>query len=122
MPQGVWPVIIDIPCGPASSTSPCLQNKELVDKVEGADAAEISRRVERWATATVLPAPTAVIKPLSDLTKWLEQLTHASPVMLFMKGSPEDPKCKFSRRAVDLLKEAGVSFGSFSKLSLVMGR
>lgn len=33
--------------------------------------------------------------------------------MLFMKGSPDGPKCKFSRRAVELLTAAGASFGSF---------
>ncbi|KAG5002144.1 hypothetical protein JHK87_023216 [Glycine soja] len=34
-----------------------------------------------------------------------------------MKGTPEEPKCGFSRKAVDVLKEERVKFGSFDALS-----
>jgi glutaredoxin-related protein len=37
--------------------------------------------------------------------------------MLFMKGSPEGPKCGFSRRAVAVLKGLGVKYGSFDILT-----
>ena len=36
--------------------------------------------------------------------------------MLFMKGSPDAPRCGFSRRIVALLRERGVAFGSFDIL------
>ncbi|KAK9085245.1 hypothetical protein Sjap_025656 [Stephania japonica] len=47
----------------------------------------------------------------------LQQLVQSHPVMLFMKGSPEQPKCGFSRKVVDALKEEGVQFGTFDILS-----
>lgn len=47
----------------------------------------------------------------------LQQLSDSHPVMLFMKGSPEEPKCGFSRKVVDILKEEKVKFGSFDILS-----
>ncbi|KAK9092532.1 hypothetical protein Syun_027443 [Stephania yunnanensis] len=47
----------------------------------------------------------------------LQQLVQSHPVMLFMKGSPEQPKCGFSRKVVDVLKEEGVEFGTFDILS-----
>lgn len=37
--------------------------------------------------------------------------------MLFMKGSPQAPRCKFSRAMVDLLAGAGAQYGSFDILS-----
>ncbi|XVF40507.1 hypothetical protein PTKIN_Ptkin01aG0119100 [Pterospermum kingtungense] len=51
------------------------------------------------------------------LKKRLQQLIDSHPVMLFMKGSPEEPKCGFSRKVVDILKDEGVQFGTFDILS-----
>ncbi|KAL2455311.1 Monothiol glutaredoxin-S17 [Forsythia ovata] len=47
----------------------------------------------------------------------LEQLVNSSPVMLFMKGKPDDPRCGFSSKVVNALKEEGVDFGSFDILT-----
>jgi len=46
----------------------------------------------------------------------LDTLIKRDAVMLFMKGEPSAPKCGFSRQAVELLQEHGVSFGSFNIL------
>ncbi|XP_010529416.1 PREDICTED: monothiol glutaredoxin-S17-like [Tarenaya hassleriana] len=55
---------------------------------------------------------------LTDAIKeCLEQLINSHPVMLFMKGSPEEPRCGFSRKVVNILKEEKVQFGSFDILS-----
>ncbi|XP_022925807.1 monothiol glutaredoxin-S17-like [Cucurbita moschata] len=51
------------------------------------------------------------------LQKKIQQLIDSNPIMLFMKGSPEEPKCGFSRKVVDILKEENVKFGSFDILS-----
>lgn len=37
-------------------------------------------------------------------------------VMLFMKGTPDTPRCGFSRRIVALLREQNVAFSSFDIL------
>ncbi|BFG27756.1 hypothetical protein CerSpe_140300 [Prunus speciosa] len=47
------------------------------------------------------------------LKRRLQQLIDSNPVMLFMKGTPEEPKCKFSKCVIDLLKEKKIKFGSF---------
>lgn len=52
-----------------------------------------------------------------SLKERLQQLVDSHPVFLFMKGSPEQPKCGFSRKVVDVLKDEGVKFGSFDILS-----
>ncbi|KAM5588256.1 hypothetical protein ABKV19_006610 [Rosa sericea] len=51
------------------------------------------------------------------LKKRLQQLIESNPIMLFMKGNPEEPKCGFSQKVVDILKEEKVKFGSFDILS-----
>ncbi|CAJ2678544.1 unnamed protein product [Trifolium pratense] len=53
----------------------------------------------------------------SHLKKRLQELVDSHPVLLFMKGSPEEPKCGFSSKVVDILKEENVKFGSFDILS-----
>ncbi|KAK1309300.1 Monothiol glutaredoxin-S17 [Acorus calamus] len=52
-----------------------------------------------------------------SLNERLQQLVDSHPVFLFMKGSPEQPKCKFSRKVVEILKDEGVEFGSFDILT-----
>ena len=36
--------------------------------------------------------------------------------MLFMKGSPEAPRCGFSRKVVEALNSTGVGYGTFDIL------
>ncbi|SMN21127.1 similar to Saccharomyces cerevisiae YER174C GRX4 Hydroperoxide and superoxide-radical responsive glutathione-dependent oxidoreductase [Maudiozyma saulgeensis] len=46
----------------------------------------------------------------------LTKLVNAAPVMLFMKGTPSEPKCGFSRQLVGILREHQVRFGFFDIL------
>ena len=38
-------------------------------------------------------------------------------VLLFMKGTPDEPRCGFSARSVQILKACGVTFGSVDVLA-----
>ena len=81
---------------------------DLVGKVkENAITANIYRDEVAAANA---PAPV-------PLNRRLASLTSRSPVMLFMKGSPDEPRCGFSRQIVELLQGEKVSFGHFDILS-----
>ncbi|GKV00936.1 hypothetical protein SLEP1_g13542 [Rubroshorea leprosula] len=51
------------------------------------------------------------------LTSRLESLINSSPVMLFMKGKPDEPKCGFSRKVVEILRQEKVDFESFDILT-----
>nr|XP_043619501.1 monothiol glutaredoxin-S17 [Erigeron canadensis] len=53
----------------------------------------------------------------SALTSRLESIINSAPVMLFMKGSPDEPKCGFSRKVVEILREEKVDFKTFDILS-----
>lgn len=43
-----------------------------------------------------------------DTQKKIHELVTSSPVVLFMKGTPQFPQCGFSSRAVQILKACGV--------------
>ena len=56
--------------------------------------------------------------PAADLNTYLGQLIARDEVMLFMKGTPQEPRCGFSRKMVKLLEDHNISnFGSFNILT-----
>lgn len=64
------------------------------------------------ALVKALPSGSVV----ETLEQRLKKLTNQSKVMLFMKGSPQQPQCGFSQRIVNLLNQysaQGVEYGSF---------
>ncbi|ORY50694.1 glutaredoxin [Rhizoclosmatium globosum] len=54
--------------------------------------------------------------PEDDINTRLKELINQSPVMLFMKGNPDGPRCGFSRQIVQLLRDQNVKFGYFDIL------
>lgn len=52
-----------------------------------------------------------------DLDSRIKNLINASPVFLFMKGTPDMPQCGFSANVVKILNHHGVSFKTFNILS-----
>ena len=96
----------------------------LVDTLLGADAPTLTSKTKQHSltasihsgSAPVAPAPAPPpAKP--SIEERLKGLTHSSPVMVFMKGNPEKPRCGFSRQICELLTEAKVKFGTFDILS-----
>ena len=52
-----------------------------------------------------------------DLDVRIKNLVNASPIMLFMKGTPDMPQCGFSANVVKILNHHGVSYKTFNILS-----
>ena len=50
------------------------------------------------------------------LRKQVEQAIADNPVLLFMKGTPEMPRCGFSMRVVGVLSQLGVDYGAIDVL------
>jgi monothiol glutaredoxin len=50
------------------------------------------------------------------LKKQVEQAIADNPVLLFMKGTPEAPRCGFSLRVVGVLEQLGVDYGAIDVL------
>ncbi|KAJ4784228.1 Glutaredoxin family protein [Rhynchospora pubera] len=105
----------------------CKDGK-TVDKLEGANPSGLAEKVAKLAGPAAIEKPQVNVEKLSGtedasggvnkvLKSRLEKLINSNLVFLFMKGSPEEPKCKFSRKVTEILKEEGISFGSFDILT-----
>eukprot|EP00736_Rhodelphis_marinus_P002713 Rmarinus@m.10071 len=100
------------------------EGKEAAPKLVGADAAQLSASVRALGVQFVEDA-VAPSEPKNhpesnlpmDLHNRLASLVKRDPIMIFMKGSPNEPRCKFSRRMMELLKEQNITtFGHFDIL------
>ncbi|PQQ10464.1 monothiol glutaredoxin-S11-like [Prunus yedoensis var. nudiflora] len=117
-----------------------VKDGKVADTSEGAYPSSLVNKIGRVAGKPGEPtaAPPASLETIQELTKEnessqeqiqaqdglddalkrrLQQLINSNRVMLFMKGTPEEPKCKFSRMAVNILKDEEVEFGSFDLLT-----
>jgi len=92
----------------------------VLDRVEGAKAADVSKMVRNLVAQKVaipnLASNETPQKPNEPIEHKLKRLINASPVMLFMKGDPTTPKCGFSRQTIEILNGLDVEFGTFDIL------
>ncbi|KAG0303046.1 Glutaredoxin 3 [Dissophora globulifera] len=58
----------------------------------------------------------ALVPAEKDLKTRMDELVNRAPLMIFIKGSPETPRCGFSKKLVALLADQGVSYDSFDIL------
>ncbi|KAL9236779.1 hypothetical protein vseg_011409 [Gypsophila vaccaria] len=124
-----------------------FKDGKQVDTLEGADPSSLANKVAKIAGAVNPDEPAApaslglaagpsileAVKDLAqskepspihlssghvdDLDQELKKLINSNPIMLFMKGNPEEPKCGFSSEVIDILKKEKVPFGTFDILT-----
>ena len=93
-----------------------LRDDSEVDRINGADVPELTKKLELHSSPYLTAKPPAD-EPKLDLNTRLKQLINKAPVMLFMKGHPEEPKCKFSRATVEILKNHQAVYSTFDILA-----
>ncbi|XP_073541195.1 glutaredoxin-3 [Phyllobates terribilis] len=93
-----------------------FKNSQKIDRLDGAHAPELTKRVQRHASNASPPA-TSNSAPKEDINVRLKKLINVAPCMLFMKGSPQEPQCGFSRQILDILSKHKIRFSSFDILS-----
>jgi glutaredoxin-related protein len=101
-----------------------LSKGDVVDRLEGYDPAALYAKAAQLAdhpaaapANSAQPASQQDAKENTNVNSRLKQLVAKEPVMLFMKGSPEAPRCGFSRKVVEALKQEQIPFGHFDILS-----
>ncbi|KAJ5618654.1 thioredoxin [Penicillium herquei] len=108
------------------SKAPCilfLRGGEILESIRETNATVIDSAIQRHSgiTTSLIPAtpekPALSSEQLEAIFVRLEKLVRTSPVMLFMKGTPQSPACRFSRRLVASLNERNIEYGSFNILS-----
>ncbi|KAI8814536.1 glutaredoxin 3 [Cladochytrium replicatum] len=99
-----------------------VKGASVLDRVDGANAPQLTSLVSKYAKSVVPLAVPANPKSVehdvpSDLNTKLRNLINRSRVVLFMKGTPEAPRCGFSRKTVELLDSLKVPYSTFDILS-----
>jgi monothiol glutaredoxin len=54
-----------------------------------------------------------------ELKEKVEEALRENPVLLFMKGTPEMPRCGFSMRVVGVLEQMGTPYGAIDVLPIL---
>ncbi|KAL4074738.1 thioredoxin-like protein [Scleroderma yunnanense] len=107
-----------------------LRGHTLLDRVEGANATALTESVAKHIStlpsnstqpspseSTVASSPPSSEETKEQLHERIRKLLKQSKVVLFMKGSPDVPRCGFSRKIVALLREKEVVFTHFDILT-----
>lgn len=106
-----------------------INGGSILDRIDGGE--DVSRVTQCYArlsgassnaTKTLASGPATSqeqeqdMVPRQSLNDRLKSLINSSPIVIFQKGTPTEPKCGFSRQAIEMLNEANVSFGYFNIL------
>ncbi|OQR68614.1 glutaredoxin 3-like [Tropilaelaps mercedesae] len=102
-----------------------LLGKSQQEKIVGADPPRFLQKIQELEkkidTACLgdkdTKTATTPVAGSSSLEDRLKGLITQAPIMLFMKGSPQEARCGFSRKAIEILSKHKVKFDSFDILS-----
>ncbi|KAF8071499.1 glutaredoxin [Lyophyllum atratum] len=113
-----------------------LRGHTLLERVSGADAPALTQALAKHVTGQVpkplsqtnqAPAPASNVDLSShpsekqetpeELEQRMRKLMNQSKVVLFMKGSPDAPRCGFSRKISGLLNDNSIEFSHFDILT-----
>ncbi|KAI8587960.1 thioredoxin-like protein [Geranomyces variabilis] len=110
-----------------------VKNGAIATRIEGANAPALTAAVEKYAKLATGPTSSSSNStptpngPSSEqqspeqqhkaLRARLDELVKSNQVMVFIKGTPQQPRCGFSRQLVDLLGGVNVKYGSFNILA-----
>ncbi|KAJ3214623.1 Glutaredoxin 3 [Dinochytrium kinnereticum] len=97
-----------------------IVDNKITQTIEGANAPLLTSSVEKISkmeAAPLLKPDTAATETPAYSAERLKALVSSHPVMIFIKGTPEQPRCGFSRQLLEILGEKGVEYGSFNILA-----
>ena len=92
---------------------------KLIDRVEGFNQSELLKKIQSHINKIHMLSGTIESKTDIDLVveNKMKNLLQSSRVILFMKGTPSDPQCGFSRQACHILDEHQIKYDYFDVLS-----
>ncbi|XP_071827907.1 glutaredoxin-3-like [Apostichopus japonicus] len=95
-----------------------IKNKQVIDRLDGVKVPELTKKVRHHADMNASPPPMPVSQTphKEDINTRLKKLISASSCMLFMKGSPQEPKCGFSKQIVEILNSKNIDYATFDIL------
>ena len=97
----------------------CLRRGQAIKRIDTLDASKLVNIVrEQLRMLEMISADVSgeAADPKETFKVYLKELTSRAPVMIFMKGHPEAPRCGFSKQLVALLAKHDVKYESFDIL------
>jgi len=98
----------------AAPTFVFIKGEKTVDRLDGANAAELTAKVAKYSSKSISDMNKPSTK--QNLNERIKGIINSAMVMLFMKGNPETPRCGFSRQTVTILNEQGFKYSTFDIL------
>uniref|UniRef100_A0A1L8DU36 Putative glutaredoxin-related protein n=2 Tax=Nyssomyia neivai TaxID=330878 RepID=A0A1L8DU36_9DIPT len=86
-----------------------FQSGNAVDRIDGVDIAAFTAKCAKLAGV--------VATDKEKLEERLKALINRHPVMIFMKGNRDTPRCGFSKQLIAIVNETGISYDTFDILS-----
>jgi hypothetical protein len=80
-------------------------------------SAESTTPLSRSDKSPAAPPAVGKVETPEELEERLRRLMTQSNVVLFMKGSPDEPRCGFSRKICGLLRDNKIEFSHFDILT-----
>uniref|UniRef100_A0A914HHT3 Thioredoxin domain-containing protein n=1 Tax=Globodera rostochiensis TaxID=31243 RepID=A0A914HHT3_GLORO len=103
-----------------------FKNGNVAGRVEGFHPAELKDWAVKCSFDAISQNGSGPLPPVEsdasseavceDLNSRLKRLINSARLTLFMKGSPDAPRCGFSRQIVELLRDRNVDFWTFDIL------
>ncbi|XP_046850889.1 glutaredoxin 3-like [Xenia sp. Carnegie-2017] len=93
-----------------------FKNGKEIDRLEGANAPELTKKVEKHGSTLDIPKQNVHVDTTDEnIDEKLKRLINSSPYMLFMKGTPDNPQCGFSKQIINILSPYKI--GTFNILN-----
>ena len=93
---------------------------KAVALIEGSDVPAVTKKIKEVAFKefpfTVSRIPSSA-KDANSLNDRLKALVRRSPIMLFIKGDRDTPRCGFTRQLLQIVQSLNVEFDTFDILS-----
>lgn len=97
----------------------CIIKGQLVRKIDTLEPSKLVKTVEEELRKHALMSvgdTDQKIDPKERFNDYLKRLVNRAPVMVFMKGEPEKPRCGFSKQLVELLGKHNIKYETFDIL------
>ncbi|KAJ5974984.1 thioredoxin [Penicillium waksmanii] len=105
----------------------CLRSDQVLESIRGSDSSKVRNAIGQDAGVDAIVVSALLADPAPTMEKSKEekevliarltQMVKSAPIVLFMKGTPKSPLCRFSRRMVAILNEHYIQYDSFNILA-----
>jgi Grx4 family monothiol glutaredoxin len=90
---------------------------KLIDRVDGFNQSDLLKKIKIHITKVDITTPNKIEHTDINVENQIKHLLQSSSIILFMKGTPTDPQCGFSRQACHILEEHRIKYDYFDVLS-----